>query len=255
MQPFKGNKSLSKKQTKFYKAMRKIIPLFIAIGVTSIFLNSCTKEDNPNTNKSEQGLTDGDGNTYDSIVIGNQVWMKQNLKTTKYNDGSVIENVPDTAVWADALTGAFCNYENEDTLDDVYGKLYNWYAVNTGKLCPNGWHVATSNDWNVLADYLGGAEIASDKLRETGDEHWVSPNTGATDEVDFTALPGGIRFSDGVYFLGNIDGNWWTSTKDTSCPGNLNKYGVVKTMISGQPQIISTAYSYRCGLSVRCIKN
>ncbi|MCB9001260.1 MAG: fibrobacter succinogenes major paralogous domain-containing protein [Bacteroidales bacterium] len=158
-------------------------------------------------------VTDIDGNTYITVTIGNQVWMAENLKTTHYNDGTAIPNVTDGNEWAALTTGAYCWYSNATAYKDTYGALYNWYAVNTGKLAPTGWHVATDAEWTTLTTYLGGESVAGGKLKETDTTHWASPNTGATNETGFTALPGGYRGRGGAF--GGIGGYgyWWSATE------------------------------------------
>jgi uncharacterized protein (TIGR02145 family) len=161
------------------------------------------------------GPADADGNVYSTVVIGNQEWFAENLKTTKYNDNTAIPNVTESNDWKDTYTGAYCWYENNEATYNVYGALYNWYAVGTGKLCPKGWHVPTEDEWTTLINYVGGASVAGGKLKSTRtapDAHprWDSPNAAATDEYGFSALPGGRRsYGDGIFYeLGGF-GNWW----------------------------------------------
>ncbi len=156
-------------------------------------------------------ITDIEGNYYNIVTIGSQVWMAENLKTTRYNDGSNIPNVTDNATW-DALTSpAYAWYDNNIANKVTYGALYNWYAVETGKLCPVGWHVPTDAQLTRLTNYVGGESVAGGKLKEIGTTHWNSPNEGATDEYGFTALPGGVRLLNGVFYsIGNL-GSWWSS--------------------------------------------
>lgn len=141
------------------------------------------------------------------------------LRTTKYKDGTNIPNVTDNTAWINLSTGAYCNYNNSSDAGFIttYGHLYNWYAVNTGKLAPSGWHVPTDAEWTTLTDYLGGENVAvSRKLKEIGTTHWNSPNTGATNETGFTALPGGCRDSIGAFGdFGDI-GNWWSATEGST---------------------------------------
>lgn len=169
-------------------------------------------------------ITDIDGNVYNTVAIGTQVWMAENLKTTKYNDGTAIPNVADNTIWEALTTGAYCDYNNTPANSTIYGRLYNWYAVdnnaatkvasNGGKnVCPTSWHVPTDTEWTTLTTYLGGESVAGGKLKETGTTHWLSPNTGATNETGFTALPGGNRYYYGVYVSIGFDGYWWSSTE------------------------------------------
>jgi uncharacterized protein (TIGR02145 family) len=193
-------------------------------------------------------VTDIDGNIYPTVKIGEQVWMAENLKVTKYNDGTAIPNVTDNTVWAALTTGAYCWYNNDaTTYKATYGALYNWYAVNTNKLAPTGWHVPIDEEWTTLTNYLGGVDVAGGKLKEVGTTHWQSPNTGATNETSFTALPGGYR--DNNYTdIKNISG-FWSSTIYPQWNAALDRifiYSITSVYI-GNPR------SRANGLSVRCV--
>jgi len=215
------------------------------MGLVLILTNSCKKEE-----EETGGLTDKDGNVYTSVTIGTQEWMVENLKTTKYNDGSSIPLVTGNAEWEALTTPGYCWYDNDITNKTPYGALYNWYAVNTGKLCPTGWHVPTDAEWTTLTTYLGGESVAGGKLKEAGTTHWASPNTGAMDEYDFMALPGGGRYGGSGYFSDvGYYGYWWSSTgydatlawfRLISCDYEAVGYG---------------SYYKRYGLSVRCVKD
>jgi len=160
-------------------------------------------------------VLDVDGNTYNTVTIGTQIWMAENLKTTKYNDGTDIPLVTDGVAWAALSTPGYCWYNNDKAANKAtYGALYNWYTVNTGKLCPIGWHVPANAEWTVLIDFLGGENIAGGKMKEEGFVHWASPNDEATNESGFTALPGG-RFPIDYYDFLKISnsGAWWSSTE------------------------------------------
>ena len=156
---------------------------------------------------------DFDGYQYDTVHIGTQIWFAENLRTTHYNDGTLIPNVTDNTAWSGLSSGARAYYANDSTqYDSVYGALYNWYAVETGNLCPTGWHVPTDEDWTTLTDTLGGEVIAGGKLKEKDTVHWNSPNIDATDEVGFTGLPGGLRSDSGSFFGIRGGGYWWSAT-------------------------------------------
>jgi uncharacterized protein (TIGR02145 family) len=142
-----------------------------------------------------QTVKDFEGNVYKTITIGTQTWMADNLRTTKYRNGDAIPEVTDSSAWINLITGAYCNYNNTRNNDTIvsYGRFYNLYAVTDNRnICPTGWHVSTDAEWTTLTDYLGGASVAGDKLKEKGTTHWESPNAGATNEIGFTALPGAI---------------------------------------------------------------
>ncbi|MBL0287321.1 MAG: fibrobacter succinogenes major paralogous domain-containing protein [Bacteroidetes bacterium] len=117
----------------------------------------------------------------------NQIWMAENLKTTLYNDGTLIPNVTNSDEWSKLTTGAYCYYDNNYSNNAIYGKLYNWYAVGTGKLVPKGWHVPTDAEWETLITYLGGEDIAGRKMKSTN--YWKSPNVGASNSSGFNGLP------------------------------------------------------------------
>ena len=202
-------------------------------------------------------VMDFDGNVYPTVKIGSQCWLKENLKSTKYNDGTAITNVTDNTEWSNLTTEAYCWYDNDSaTYSDTYGALYNWYAVETEKLCPSGWHVPTDEEWKELEMYLGMSQIDADatgwrgtdeggKLKETEIIHWNSPNQGATNESGFTALPGGHRHhNDGLFSCLNLNGYFWTSTN-------------LWTRYLGYDQAGSNrGSSYNVnGFSIRCLKN
>ncbi|MCA0447283.1 MAG: hypothetical protein LCH54_13750 [Bacteroidetes bacterium] len=150
-----------------------------------------------------------DGHLYKTVVIGTQVWTVENLQTTKYNDGSAITKIPDSANWATASSGAFCAHGNNEINVVTYGYLYNWFAVNTGKLAPPGWRVPTDADWTKLTDYLGGVTTAGTKLKARSG--WNSSGNG-TDDYGFSALPGGFRIYGGDFYSLGYYGAWWSSS-------------------------------------------
>ncbi|HBH49701.1 MAG TPA: hypothetical protein DDX98_13740 [Bacteroidales bacterium] len=204
-------------------------------------------------------VTDIDGNEYKTVQIGNQIWMAENLKTTKYNDGTEIPLVTENYDWAsyNLDTPGYCWYDNDiATYGEKYGALYNWYAVNTGKLCPVGWHVPTDEEWTQLSDYYGGVSNLGGKLKETGTSHWVSPNTGATNETGFTALPGGSRNISGNFGSTGYLGIWWSATEhDTYYNAAWSRYvkndeGLFYNSRSGNTNHIHKGN----GFSVRCVK-
>jgi len=194
-------------------------------------------------------VTDIDGNVYPVVEIGSQCWTKENLKTTKYADGSVIPNITDSVQWIELSTGAWCNYENSAGNDAVYGKLYNWFTVaDPRNLCPSGWHVPTNAEWTILTDFLGGETVAGGKMKTT--TGWQAPNTGATNESGFSGLPGGIRdFLDGSFdVIGNI-GYWWSSTE-------FNTYGAWDRDLGYSYGSAGGGGGYkRNGFSVRCLRD
>lgn len=220
--------------------------LFVAV---IILFSRCKKEEIDNT------VRDIDGNTYKIVKIGNQVWMAENLRTTRHSDGSVIPNVTDNGTWAGLITPAYCWYNNDQTtFANEYGALYNWYAVSTGKLCPTGWRVPTDAEWEILVGYAGGASVAGGKLKSTRtapDAHprWESPNTGATDQYRFSALPGGIRSTNGTFNTLEYLGRWWSATESSSSDAFRREIDFANSNVfrNNSPK--------EHGFSVRCIRD
>ncbi|HEY3369663.1 MAG TPA: FISUMP domain-containing protein [Prolixibacteraceae bacterium] len=194
-------------------------------------------------------VTDIDGNIYHTETIGTQVWMVENLKATKYNDGQSIRNVTDALAWEGLTDGAYCWYNNNRDYYNLYGALYNWHTVNTGKLAPKGWHVPSDTEWTTLANFLGGESIAGGKLKETGMAHWESPNTGASNSNGFTALPGGNRNYAGIYSSMGDYGWWWSSTETNSDDASI------RYIYFDYLSLDSSARNKGVGFSVRCIKD
>jgi uncharacterized protein (TIGR02145 family) len=204
-----------------------------------------------------QTVKDIDGNVYRSVTIGTQVWMAENLRTTKFNDGKSIPLVKDDDAWKALTTPAYCWDNNDETAaKNKYGALYNWYTVNTNKLCPKNWHVPANEEWTTLTTYLGGENVAGGKLKEKGTAHWESPNTDATNESGFTALPGGSRNyagafnysgSNTLFFRSN--GCWWSSTELY----DFNAY--YRRMYNALGSVYTSLAVKQYGYSVRCIKD
>jgi uncharacterized protein (TIGR02145 family) len=158
-------------------------------------------------------VTDIDGNTYNTVQIGNQVWMSENLKTTRYRNGGLIPNVTDGTAWSNSTTGAWSYYNNDVSNNAIYGKLYNWYTTLGDTLCPTGWGVPTDAEWTTLTNYLGGESVAGGKMKSVGTAYWISPNTGATNESVFSALPGGYRYNDGSFYDIRASAFFWSATE------------------------------------------
>lgn len=202
-------------------------------------------------------VTDSDGNTYNTVTIGNQIWLKENLKTTKYNDGSPIPHEPNGWDWMGLTTPAYTWYDDDyDEIGSVYGALYNWYVVDPASngnrnICPAGWHVPSNDEFKVLFEYVGGTSVAGGKLKETGTEHWQSVNVGATDEYGFTALgAGGMRNN----YSWNIKryGFLWTTT---TAAHNV-EWAYEISLFHGSEFVPTDDSTPKWnGLSVRCIKD
>jgi uncharacterized protein (TIGR02145 family) len=188
--------------------------------------------------------------SYAAVKIGTQVWLRENLHTSIYNDNTSIPLVTDSISWKLLSTPGYCWYNNnESQVKEPYGALYNWYTVNTGKLCPSGWHVPSDADWNTLIEYLGGEAVAGNKLKEEGNAHWSSPNSASNESI-FTALPGGIRSSGGEFMFLNFSGNYWSSasidqTNSTYISLRNNKDSIINGL----------SYPKKTGLSVRCVRD
>jgi uncharacterized protein (TIGR02145 family) len=223
----------------------------------------------------ESKLWDIDGNTYNSVQIDSQCWMRENLRVRKYNDGT---NIPfDKSGGVDGLTsqtwttwniGAHTLYEHDSTTSNpsklqIYGYLYNWYAAkgiaSTGSptyknICPTGWHIPTFAEWNTLMNYLGGFSFAGGKMKSTGTTYWYVDNTDATNSSNFSALPGGYRYSTNGYF-GSIRSGafFWSATESDG--GNAYIHYLWYTNGTFSSSSIYSSYSKRIGASVRCLRD
>jgi uncharacterized protein (TIGR02145 family) len=191
-------------------------------------------------------IYDSEGNKYRTIQIGTQTWMAENLKSTKLNDGTDIPFVPDVAIWSGLTTPGYCWFNNDSV---GYGALYNWYTLNTGKLCPEGWHVPADEEWTVLTDYLGGKSVAGGKLREAGTTHWQSPNAGATNESGFTGLPAGYRSYGGSFNNFKNYGFWWSSTEWSSSAAWY------RDVYYGYNSVDRSNSNKKSGANIRCVKD
>lgn len=200
-----------------------------------------------------QSITDYDGNDYNTVTIGTQVWMKENLKVTHYLNGETIPNITENTTWGDMPTGARCYYNNDSAVNaSVYGALYNWFTVNDSRnICPTDWHVPTDAEWTILSDYLGGEDVAGGKMKEIGNTHWLGTNTGASNESGFTALPGGYRpHDDGIFADIGEFGYWWSATEyNANSAWDRNVY----TGSAAIYPYYNDGKGY--GFSVRCLRN
>ncbi len=196
-------------------------------------------------------VSDSDGNLYNTVIIGEQIWMAENLRTTKYRNGDLIEEVNNQSEWNNQTSGAYCQYNNDTINAHKYGNLYNWYAVDDSRgLAPEGWHVATDADWFALMNYwteLTNGPYVANKLKEKGKTHWKDCNNSSSNESGFTALPGGKIDESGFHGI-SWNGNWWTSSYyypyypyswSMSCSWTIDRESNKKTF----------------GYSVRCVKD
>ena len=230
--------------------MKKILLGFIAIVLFTFV--GCEREDDDTdtTNTSSlieygDGATDIDGNIYKSVIIGGQEWMLENLSTSKYSDGTTIPNVTDEYQWSHLTTGACCYYNNDSQNVNTYAKLYNWYAVETGKLCPTGWHVPTDLEWTVLTDYLAANGYTGTALKATSG--WDYGN--GTDNYGWLGLPVGNRHYDGYFNYFGSAGSWWSSSED------LMSYAWSRYLVAGSGLVGRFNLNKTFGFSVRCIKD
>lgn len=227
------------------KSIQKAISLLI---IGSYFVSCGNDED---TKTPETTVTDFDGNIYQTIQIGTQTWLTQDLKVTHYNDGTAIPHVTGNTAWANLSTPGYCWYDNDEiAYGETYGALYNWYAANTGKLCPTGWHVPTDAEWLTLTTYLGGEDIAGGKLKEEGTTHWTSPNTGANDEVGFKALPGGHRASNGTFDYLEYRVYWWSATQGSNTNASWSR-----RIFYDDNSVGTNQFDRKGGYCIRCLKN
>jgi uncharacterized protein (TIGR02145 family) len=226
------------------KSLTTLLSFCIILIIVLQFPESCKKAGNPEP----APPVDGDGNAYTPIKIGSQEWLVENLRTTRFNDGTAIPIVYDQWEWDGLTTPARCWYNNDGQYQSVYGGLYNWYAVRTNKLCPLGWHIPNEDEWNWLFSNFGGMGVAGGHLKDTGTVNWVCPNVGADNSSGFTALPGGYRSGIPVepYFtnLGHI-GHFW-----------INSASALNIEIHHDKTYIGdNGYGVDFGHSVRCIRD
>lgn len=176
---------------------------------------------------------DGDGNEYDTILIGTQTWLKENLKTTKLNNGVSIKLVTDNLEWQQLSTPAYCWYENDPDMKDQYGALYSWRAARLNTLCPEGWHTSTIEEWNTLINFLGGKEVAGEELKE---------------ETGFSALPAGLRNWSGTFSSVSSSCVWLASSP-------INNTFALFIIDNSDSQIDNLRIPKEGGFSIRCVKN
>ncbi|MFT3753405.1 MAG: FISUMP domain-containing protein [Paludibacter sp.] len=195
-------------------------------------------------------VTDIDGNVYHTVTIGTQTWMVENLKTTRYNDGAAITYLPNSYDWTAATSGGYCWPNGSIANKETYGAMYNWFAASTGKLAPTGWHVPAKSEAETLVAYLGGTTVAGSKLKESGNLHWVSGNTDATNSSGFTAVPGGYRSSaTGNFQQFGVTEVWWITTEYSGISG-------YQLGLESSNAIAALNTNYKLiGCNVRCIKN
>jgi uncharacterized protein (TIGR02145 family) len=198
----------------------------------------------------EGKITDIQRNVYKTVKIGDQWWMAENLKSTKYNDGQNIPKITDNTEWINLSSQAYCWYNNDISNKDTYGALYNWFTIRNGNLCPTGWHVPSDSEWLTLINFCGGEAVAGEKLKDTGTKLWIYPNTGATNQSGFTALPSGDRIgADGSFY--NIGGYaiYWSSDEATFT------LAINRVLVFDDTNFRIGYDNKTAGFSVRCLKD
>jgi uncharacterized protein (TIGR02145 family) len=187
-----------------------------------VFIAGCRKDERVDFGLSGS-VKDSDGNSYMTFIMDNQEWMAENLKTTRYNDGRQIDSPgSDDAAWSANRSGAYSWYDNDQDNRETFGALYNWHAVNSGKLCPSGWHVPSDTEWTIINKYLAGN--AGGKLKEGTSGHWHGTAPDNTGETGFNALPGGVRIAglagsaagEGYFCYRGRTGRWWSSNENSA---------------------------------------
>lgn len=236
----------------FLKNRRMIISTAVgSLGIVLLIVGVFCTNNNPINDQNEKNtVVDADGNVYTTVIIGTQEWMVENLRTTRFNDGTDIPLVTDDSAWSNLHTPGYCFYNNNtDAIEqEKWGALYNWYTVNTGKLAPAGWHVPSDSDWIILSDYLGGENVAGGKMKEEGTENWLTPNTNATNSSGFRALPGGYR-DEGLFVFLNEFGTWWCATEYDE------HFAYYRTLTYNYTRLARNSYYKDDGFSVRLVRD
>lgn len=220
--------------------------MLLVVDILLIMVISCKKnEEEPSV------IKDSDGNTYNSVKIGTQTWLVENLKTTKYLNGDAIPNITEISSWNALSSGAYSDFDNNSGNSALYGHLYNWYVVkDSRKICPTGWHIPTNEDWLTLTTSLGGTAVAGGKLKEAGTVHWAVPNTQASNSSGFTALPAGYRYANGYFFDLSEAVFFWTSSGSSA-----NNGYAWSLFYNDEAAYEESNNDAKNGYSVRCIKD
>jgi uncharacterized protein (TIGR02145 family) len=226
------------------------------LGFLTLTFNGCEDTKpvlNPDYTGQTGQVTDIEGNTYNTIGIGSQIWMAENLKTTTLKDNSLIPSVLNDSIWATNYyhSPGYCWYNNDSIINKkVYGALYNFYVVGTELLCPSGWHVPDESEWNTLESFLGGPEIAGGNLKDYYKSLWKDPNPCLVNNYGFYALPGGERLNySGDFFQVGESGFWWTKTSKNDF------YAYSRSMSFSDKSLRTYEINKKAGCSVRCIKD
>ncbi len=234
-----------------------------------IIAHSHAQDDVTNSDVSDSTgtVTDVDGNVYKTVKIGNQWWMAENLKVTRYRNGDSITHWSDIAFWSQTFSGAYCNYKNDEGNVATYGRLYKWHAVDDSRnIAPTGWHVPTDKEWRQLEMYLGMSQAQADttglrgpgighKLKEAGTMHWHKPNAGATNKSGFAALPGGYRDEGGFFSAESKYAYFWSSTEKGGRSSFGDRIAWARGLGYKVTQVERFGFYARYGFSVRCVRD
>jgi uncharacterized protein (TIGR02145 family) len=224
---------------------KNISPYISIIAVLAIFASGCTKE----RALMPDPVSDIEGNSYKTVKIGSQVWMAENLKTSKFNDGTEIPLIKDSEAWQELNTPGFCIYDNDSgKYKELYGALYNGYSIATGRLCPSGWHVPSRDEFRKLREFTGDTVTGGGKLKEQGTDHWLTPNRGADNSSSFKALPSGIRYFEGSFMSVLCFTSFWSSTE------SVKDEAWYMSLYFGDAAVNLSSISKKQGFSVRCVK-
>jgi len=251
--------------------------LVIPLGSGLLLLSACNKKDN---NGGITGsITDIDGNTYKTIVAGSQEWMAENLKVTRYRNGDAIPTGLSQSEWDNTTNGAYAIYDNNESMGEAYGLLYNWYAATSSKgLCPEGWHVPSDDEWTQFFDYLiaSNSQATEENLgimlkscRKVNSllggncstsvhPRWDSGGThDGTDDFGFSGLPGGVLFIDGLYDALGHAAVWWTTSEVDYGDGNMSEDEVAWFLELGMHyEFVFRNWEWKAtGCSIRCVRN
>jgi len=228
----------------------KTYRIILLLLIFSLSITSCKKENNTPEPAPIPTFKDIDGNVYHMVTIGTQTWMVENLRTTHYNDGTPIQAAIDDSTWRVNINGAYCWFQNDSiTYGTEYGALYNFYAVDSTLLAPQGWHIPSDTEWNTLIEFLGGVDVAGGKLKESDTLHWIIPNVGADNSTGFLAFGGSARDFDGSFFVFKESGYWWSTTQTQAL------YAWARVINTNSSSIFRNYHKKSIGMSVRCIKD
>jgi uncharacterized protein (TIGR02145 family) len=239
---------LSQVDSVYFVKGDSILSVYATTEVDSVIFYRPNGSSETSLVKYGEGATDIDGNAYQSVIIGTQEWMVENLRTTKYSDGTVIPNIADDTEWSNDTIGAWSHYDNDNQYDSIYGKLYNWYAVETGKLCPTAWHVPTDAEWDVLTNYLAANGHNGEEGKALKSTSGWNDGGNGTDVYGWNGLPSGSWTEDGFSSIGYYD-NWWSSSQHDSVDAWI-RYISAYSDLAGR-----IAYNKNYGFSVRCLSD